>query len=90
MKEKITYLCDSCNTDIGVKIRTKDGVEEGMYCRGCWNAIKDDIGKVFICDDCGSNKARKRYISTGVGKNDYLHGVLCDDCFLKMFYEYSN
>ena len=90
MKENIVYLCDSCNTERGVRLRTHEGKEEGHYCLGCWNAIKKDIGKVFICSDCGSNKASRRCISTGSGKNDYLSDILCNDCFSEMFYDYSN
>jgi hypothetical protein len=89
-KDGITYLCDCCGTERGVKERKHNEIIEGNFCLGCWNAYKKDIGKVFICSDCGSNKAKKRIISTGVGKNNYMSDILCESCFIDMFYEYSN
>jgi hypothetical protein len=88
IKDGMVCLCDSCNTERGVKERTHEGKIEGNFCLGCWNAYKKDIGKKFICSECGSNKASRRFISTGNGKNEYLSDILCDSCYIDMFYEY--
>ena len=90
IKDGMVCLCDSCNTERGVKEREHENKTEGNFCLGCWNVYKKDIGKVLICSDCGSNKASRRCISTGNGKNNYLSDILCDSCFIDMFYEYSH
>lgn len=90
IKDGIICLCDSCNTEKGVKERKYENKIEGNFCLKCWNAYKKDIGKVFICSNCGSDKASRRRISTGNGKNDYLSGILCDNYFIDMFYEFSD
>ena len=89
MEKEITYICE-CGEDKRIKPRYHNGNYEGHYCLKCWNIIKKDIDKTFICSECGSKKASKRYISTGVGKNEYLHDILCDSCFIDMLYECRN
>ena len=84
MEEK--YLCCGCNTDKGVKIRD-DG---SSFSLNMLEQRKKYHNEKLICSDCGSNKAKRRCISTGIGKNDFLADILCDDCFVEMFYEFAN
>ena len=68
-KEKEILMCYGCNGDHrGIKFRQYEHIDDGFYCVACHNQNKKN-DKIHNCEECGSNKAKPRFISVGNGNS---------------------